>query len=508
MPSQGASRTGEPQINLLLAGALDARHPRWTVGAEQTRTVRGAPGRRPDIVIRHPVGQPLIIESEIEPASTVEAEARSRLGVALDAGGDRVQQAIALQIPVTLTYVAQRNLPTAVERARYRYASLYRTADGITLRWPTRGWLEGTIDDLANLCENVALSEQVLAAGMARLQQAVEDIVYRLRRIAPPGVLTQMAAELRQEDGEQSFRMSAAILLNAVTFHTAIAGHHDIPSFDQLRDPFGRPSKRRLVKCWEEILRVNYWPIFHIANRLLLPLPDAVAIRVLEVAVGAATDLVGIGVTTMHDLAGRMFQQLIADRKFLATFYTLPASAAMIAELATARLDTDWADEKAVTGLRIADLACGTGPLLSAAYQAIRSRHRRVGGDDSAIHARMMEDGLIGADVMPQAAHLTASMLSSAHPSIPFGNTQVYTLPYGVGDNQEVSIGSLDLLGLDALASLFATGERQIHGRGEQGRMELRRESLDMVIDHEPAVHPPHQSRGDRRASPRFRRVG
>ena len=35
------------------------------------------------------------------------------------------------------------------------------------------------------------------------------------------------------------------------------------------------------------------------------------------------------GANQAHDLTGRIFQQLIADRKYLATFYTLPASAAL-----------------------------------------------------------------------------------------------------------------------------------------------------------------------------------
>lgn len=126
--------------------------------------------------------------------------------------------------------------------------------------------------------------------------------------------------------------------------------------------PAPTPAERRVLDCWADILRVNYWPISHIATRLLLPIPDAIANRVSELA-SAADDLAGIGVTTMHDLAGRMFQQLIADRKFLATFYTLPPSAAMIADLAVARLDARWGDDSSVTGLRVADLACGTGTL-------------------------------------------------------------------------------------------------------------------------------------------------
>jgi hypothetical protein len=54
--------------------------------------------------------------------------------------------------------------------------------DGEIIRWPSNGWLHGDIDDLANLCENVALSEQVLAAGLARLEQAVSDMATGWRR--------------------------------------------------------------------------------------------------------------------------------------------------------------------------------------------------------------------------------------------------------------------------------------------------------------------------------------
>ena len=483
-------KTGEPALNLFLAQALDRRHPRWQVSAEQTRTVHGEPGRRPDILIAHSGGQPIVIETEVEPAPTVEADAAARLRVTLETGGQAVEQAVALRIPEALPYVGQQNLADAVEQARYRYATLRLDAGGNLVRQPRGGWLEGGVDDLADLCENISLSEQALAAGLARLEQAVTHMAYHLRNAdLPEGVLLKMAEELRQEDGEQTSRMAAAIILNAIVFHNAVAGTHGIPSIEGLRSAHGRLQQRNLLSCWWDILRVDYWPIFHVAVRLLVQVPPAKALWLLKLAADAASDLDGIGVTTMHDLAGRMFQQLITDRKFLATFYTLPPSAAMIAELAAARLDVDWADVDSVTGLRIADLACGTGTLLSAAYQAVRSRHRRAGGDDEAIHPRMMERGLIAADVMPQAAHLTASMLSSAHPGVPFGNTRVHALPYGA-DDQQVRIGSLELLGVNGLASLFPTGEEQAHGAGGQGWMELKRASLDLVIMNPPFTRP------------------
>ena len=66
-----------------------------------------------------------------------------------------------------------------------------------------------------------------------------------------------------------------------------------------------------------------------------------------------------------HDLTGRIFQRLIADRKYLATFYTLPASAALLARLAVSKMDrVEWGDADAIGKLRVADFACGTGALL------------------------------------------------------------------------------------------------------------------------------------------------
>ena len=88
------------------------------------------------------------------------------------------------------------------------------------------------------------------------------------------------------------------------------------------------------------------------------------------------------------------------------------------------RLKVDWGNPDAVKALRIADLACGTGALLSAAYRAVASRHRRAGGNDEAIHHEMLEQALVGADIMPAATHLTASMLSSAHPTVTFARTR------------------------------------------------------------------------------------
>ena len=501
--------TTETAFNVDLATALRGKHPRWRegdrIGAERTGVFRGSPGLQPDIVIRHPGGAPVIVETEFEPAPTVEDDARARLGLAMADSGDIVDQAIAVRIPDALKSVDQGGLAEHIANTEFRYCVFTRqdAEPDDPERWPKEGWLSGGIDELAGLIEQTALSERRIAEGMLILEEGVSQAATQLRTAMEadrPEVLEKIAEELHQEDGEQTSRMAMAIVANALTVHTAIAGAFGIETLDELRDSRGRLSKSRVLATWRHILDdINYWPIFRIALDVLLPIPNGTAHAVLGRLHEVAAELDGIGVTSTQDLAGQMFGRLITDRKFLATFYTLPSSAALLAELAVSKLDVDWADPEAVKRLRIADLACGTGVLLSAAYRAVASRHRRAGGDDAELHQAMMEHSLIGADIMPAATHLTASMLSSAHPTVTFGNTQIHTMPYGrlgkeAGD--AIAIGSLDLIESDRMPSLFSTGPQVVSGTGDDEQttgfeeLVLPMATADLVIMNPPFARP------------------
>ena len=496
--------TSEIAFNIVLSDVLRTKHPRWRdrISAEQKNVLYDR-ARQPDVVIRSPGGVPVVLETEFEPAGTVEDDARKRLGSNLKYGGDQIEQTIAVRVPKELSEAPQADLKHRIAAAEMRYCTFSLQECDTATRWPATGWIAGNIDDLTSCIENVAMSERLLAEGTRILEQSIGEAANKLRESAGANALETMADSLHQEDGEQTSRMAMAIVANALVFHTAIVEAHEIDTIDQLRIP-GRNdvSKSRLLACWQHILdNINYYPIFRIASDLLLPIPNGTANAVLNRLAQASSDLAGLGATTLHDLSGRMFQRLIADRKFLATFYTLPTSAALLGELAVARLDsrTDWSDAEALTRLQVADLACGTGALLSAAYRALAARFRRTGGDDQSLHRKMIESALIAADIMPAASHLTASMLSSAHPGTTFGRTRVHTLPYGRQDEkkrQAMALGALDLIEDDAAPSLFGTGVRVAHGKGADVEGEgsqdmiLPRETADVVIMNPPFTRP------------------
>ena len=488
-------RNTETQANGELARVLRRRNPDWnakTVHAERTQVIHqstpgsgtGA-GMRPDILIDSPYRQPVIVETEFDPAPSVEKDATARLGTTLKSGGAGIEGVLAVILPKSL----RTGDLEAIENAPFRYATYSLDSGGIGTRWPTgREWLDGGVDDLADAIEYLSISERQLAHGTEVLERVVSQAAHRLAERAGDRALGAIAATLHQEPGKQTERMAAAICVSAFVFHAAIERQDGIPPLP-LKTPV---SKLALLEAWEDILAVNYYPIFGIAREVVAHLPYETVSWVMDLVAAAIPELAKLGATSYHDLTGRMFQTLIADRKFLATFYTLPPSACLLAELAVDRLGRDWADRAAIEKLRIADFACGTGALLSATQRALYRRYRRAGGDDKLLHKAMMERVLVGLDIMPAATHLTCSMLSSTHPSLVYGESQIHTMPYGISGGR-THIGALDFLDSDHSFSLFATGE-SLGGRTADSRREhsvtIKDESCDLVIMNPPFTRP------------------
>lgn len=89
-----------------------------------------------------------------------------------------------------------------------------------------------------------------------------------------------------------------------------------------------------LCQEWATILAVNYWPIFWSAKEMVGSMPAATAHVTIDRLWRTSQKLVAGGVTRSHDLTGLVFQRLISDRKFLATYYTQPEAAAFLSALA------------------------------------------------------------------------------------------------------------------------------------------------------------------------------
>ena len=491
----------EPSANNAAGGLLQAMLPRSVVRSENTQAIAGRPGLQPDILITAHDRAPVVIEAEYMPAHTVEGEAKDRLSLEVAASGRPIEAVIALRYPEDIREA--HDLQAALSSARLSYCVFTEGAEGAH-RFPESGWLDGGLEDLADMVRLASVPQRAVDRATNALQDGIDGAARLLDELSETrrGATDAIARLLGMTNVPQTRRMACAIIANALVFHERIAGMHEgvKPLAVVCGDGADNPKGETLA-AWDAILAINYWAIFAIAKDILEQLPSGDAAAILNRLRDTAESVNATGVDNAHDLTGRIFQRLIADRKYLATFYTLPASAALLARLAVAKLcpepaegmeGVDWSDAEAIGRLRIGDFACGTGALLSAVYEQIAARHERAGGDAAALHRTMMEDVLYGCDVMPSAVHITGSTLSGLEPSVIFNDSHLYTMPYGRMQDGSVSIGSLELLQSSNVLTLMYTSNPAMRtsGKGEEAvqqiRAEVQDEGYDLVIMNPP----------------------
>ena len=499
-------RQTEPNANNVLGDLLRGMMPGCEVRSENTQTFPDYPGRHADVLIAAPGRSPVVVEAEYEPAAEVDRDASERLGLRVEGQPRTVEAAIAVRYPKVVEDAY--DVRQALSEARLSYYVLHQ--DGS--RFPESGWLEGSATDLADLARLVSVPQKAVEQSADTLEQGIGQAANRLEEMAKlrPNVTPVIARLLGMSDVPQTRRMACAIIANAMVFHQRIAGmHQEVKPLRLVCGPNVANPQSETLAAWEDILKINYWPIFAIAKDILEQLPGDVATSAVRELLETAQQVEATGVDNAHDLTGRIFQRLIADRKYLATFYTLPASAALLARLAVAKMDcVDWADAEAIGRLHIGDFACGTGALLSAVYEQVASHHERAGGDSAALHPVMIEveEVLYGCDVMPSAIHITGSTLSGMRPNVGFNQSRLYTMPYGKQRDGTVKIGSLELLQASTAMTLFNTSDPALRtgSVGEETAAQINVDipdaSFDLVIMNPPFTRPGSDWEGEERA--------
>lgn len=494
--------TTEHTLNDALALALRGSRRAWrahgVIQSEAIGLLKGGHGRA-DILVLEPYVSPVVIETEVLPAQTVEPEAKSRLGVTIKSNGRRVLSSIAVRLPKRLRLLDPSELQSKLSTADDLEMALFTgISPGEAERWPHTNWLPGGVADLSFLTQAATVPPEVVDRAADELIAGVEETAGLLADAVGtyPGAVQKISDELRQAPGTQTWRMVATILASAFVFHDSLAGGTgglaDVRSIEQLRGA-GDLSKTSVLAQWRKILLVNYWSIFDIARRLLEYVPSHVAGPVVGTMARTADRLLAHRLMRSHDLTGAVFQRVIADRKFLAAYYTTPAAAALLAGLAIRDSVTPagqaWSDTASLKHMRVADFACGTGTLLSAAYQRINQLHEVAGGDATELHETMMGGSLVGCDVLPAAAHLTAATLASVHPTVRYGESSILTLAYGRQPSGAVSLGSIDLLETQRPFEILAVTAKAVEGKRETQRdiwASLPHYNFDLVIMNPP----------------------
>ena len=335
--------TTEHSINDALAEILRGTRRDWAsskiVSAENTGMLKSN-NKRPDILVIEPYASPVVIETEILPAVSVELEAIDRLGELLRSTGRQILSSIAVRLPKPLAEFHGPALRNALANTENFEVALFTGhSPEAAARWPAKGWVLASAADLSIIAQSASVPPDIiersaddLVAGVGEAAQLLSDMA-----VSNPAAVHRVSTHLLQEDGEQTRRMAATILANAFVFHESLAGGpgdlSEVKTVDELRDSDGTLNKSDILSEWRKILKVNYWPIFDIARRILEAIPAPNSHVLLHTLAATAGKLLKNRLMRSHDLTGAVFQRLIVDRKFLAAFYTTPSSAALLAGL-------------------------------------------------------------------------------------------------------------------------------------------------------------------------------
>ena len=522
MVSSERGQLHEQTVNLTIA-KLIRRHGLWKVWAEKTRMIEGG-GGRPDIIVETE-GGPIVVETEFTPASTLHEDAIKSLRRTIKGMG-KPMAVFSVMINANvrnfndgkdLEYILA-NEDVLSYSVQYNDGDEVGT-DDIVSRFPSTGFIKGTLKDLINALFLSSTPLNRVKKGVQMMRES-RDIIGKMigdacigQKIYPdttsenmwpkPGtnvICDDICDALRQKPSWPTWDMAALVLLNAATFYEGLAGRmHDVKPLESLA-VFGIVTSNDVINAWDHVLDTNYEPIFGAAVRILRVLPAETAAKTINIIRKTVAKIHQLRAHKFGDFYGMLYQDTITTRKNVAAFYTRPEAASLLAGLALARCD-ELNKPKSVENLRVADFACGSGSLLSAVHDNIRMN---LGGkltDDR--HKILLEKCLWGFDIFPVATHFVVSNLAAKMPHVTFGGCRIYTMPIGKNNQGSYNLGSLDIIRDD---TCFVPAARRHSGRGEEDvyAATMAQYSCDAVLMNPPFARAVNHGGGRKDPVPPF----
>jgi hypothetical protein len=322
---------------------------------------------------------------------------------------------------------------------------------------PIEDWYELNLNSLASLIREIAefiISEDSVKKAEEDVSNLVHNFVDALsfhqqsETIARNlyGVLYKLygfSIGDPVEIKEAIFAQATLATLLSCIYYESIRYAHKLDSLDNMAKAAN--PQQAIEKATHDILGINYEPIFGAIEEMLKSFPTMP--MQFGKLVALATEISSKKTLLRRDLAGKVYHKVVGDpslKKGLATFYTQIPAAYLLLYLAKPKLS------------RIADLACGTGTLLVAAYSATNAQYRlsllKSGTDknpkdiENEFHTQFI-NSCYAFDVLEYATQITALNLSLHSPETAIQDFHsVYTFPLGYREEDKmVSLGSLEL---------------------------------------------------------------
>jgi len=481
----------------------------WTLSEQQLPFVEDA--THPDMMAVRSGRETIAIEAKAYTNVTTIDEIRGKyMGKALTS--DYVGTSDTLEVILVLRYpqdvMEAADIPKSiVHTEELEYCLVTKNGEG---DFPASGFVKGTLNDVATAlsigaspAKHIADAANKMADGMEVAAAWLHDAIDKTPEIG--AVLNEI---LDEKVTEETCAKACLIITDAFVFQNSIAGKrvlirrhgklrwlfpHQVRETDEKVDASDADEEVRekrqnalprplsyyasanrnvrrdsVMNDWEEILSINYAPIFADALRMVdeaFMYDMQMSRRVLKQLWATAHEICKSHLPQIHELAGEIFQRLIVDRKYVKSNYTLPESAALLSALVCPKLEVTTFGKLP----KVADFACGTGSLLNGVYKQIqRLYERQCGRSARKIHRWMMEKNLGGVDIYPHATHLTSMTLASAFPDIPIGESRVLKADCGETKDGRYATGALDLLDepvLPGIEEYFSFDAERVSGK-------------------------------------------
>ena len=340
------------------------------------------------------------------------------------------------------------------------------------------------------LPRNMGDADSMAADLKARLENATYTLSIQQRRKLGKSINLTYPMETNTAKLERSENAAAKrallVVASAALFHARL---------DEYIDDLKRPPKVKswpprspqacnsdpnpktsLSKSWKIILEYDYKPIFEAAIHVLNASNDPTFINAIRDMVMWALETVGQIGGLRHDLLGRLFHAVLDTARNDGSYYTTTPAATLLAHLAL----RDASDlPKDPTKMRVLDPACGTGTLLMAAGERIRSMSDDITGN------AMIENILHGVDINMTATHMAATTLGLLSPPTKFSKMNISVAAFGEVDGVGRA-GSLEMYDDEGLLPTmdWFTGPSAHVDTGKT--IHIGKHSMDLVIMNPP----------------------
>ena len=355
----------------------------------------------------------------------------------------------------------------------------YLSRKKVEPRWVT-GWMEAGVADLTSILNDAVqfiISEEDVTRAISEIEQRINDFVGSLKSVDQNKQVAKCLYDIFYRlyglsvgdygaIDELIYAKAALAILLSATFYQSIHAQLGLSTIGSLCSQYG--FKYGLRRGFEEISKVDYRPVYNLAIQVVEALPPQVSSalgRIVELADECASKRTIL----KKDFSGKIYHRIVGDwaiRKNFATYFTTVPAAYLLAYLAV------FTGTGVLGGfrksVRVGDLACGSGTLLTAAYNALKdlyiySRFGVGGVDLKSFHKSMLEEGIWGIDTLRYAVQIASTNLALQDPTTQVSRMNTYTVPLG-RENSKVTLGSLEFVkgrSLPSIAMYFGEASKK-----------------------------------------------